>query len=134
VFSSLPSEDKGQPIQVTDLNSHRSTPLAESAGLIHPRWSRLGRYIVARRRRDSELVVFDFTIQRWKELTDIPADNYNWSHDDKYIYFKSPAGDETALYRISLEDRKLERIINLKDIRRTGNWEFGLALHLMTLL
>jgi len=27
VFGSLPSEDKGQPIQVTDLNSHRSTPV-----------------------------------------------------------------------------------------------------------
>ena len=121
VFGGLPSEDKGEPIQVTDLNSHRSTPLAESAGLILPRWSRLGRYIAAMRQRDSKLVVFDFTIQRWKELTDIPADNYNWSHDDKYVYFKSPAGDETALYRIPLEDRKLERIISLKDIRRTGN-------------
>jgi eukaryotic-like serine/threonine-protein kinase len=122
VFGNLPSEDKDEPLQVTDLNSHRSTPLAESAGLILPRWSRLGRYIAAMRRRDSKLVVFDFTIQRWKELTDIPADNYNWSHDDKYVYFKSPAGDETALYRIPLEDRKLERIISLKDIRRTGNW------------
>jgi eukaryotic-like serine/threonine-protein kinase len=121
VFDSLPSEDKDESIQVTDLNSHRSTPLAESAGLIRPRWSRLGRYIAAKRQRDSKLVVFDFTIQRWKELTDIPTDNYNWSHDDRYVYFKSPAGDETALYRIPLEDRKLERIINLKDIRRTGN-------------
>jgi Tol biopolymer transport system component len=121
VFSSVPSEDKDEPIQVTDLNSHRSTSLAESAGLIFPRWSRLGRYIAAIRRRDSRLVVFDFTIQRWKELTDIPADNYNWSHDDRSVYFKSPAGDETVLYRVRLEDRKLERIISLKDIRRTGN-------------
>jgi eukaryotic-like serine/threonine-protein kinase len=121
VFDSLPSEGKGERIQVTDLNSHHSTPLAESAGLILPRWSRLGRYIAAKRQRDSKLVVFDFTIQRWKALTDIPADNYNWSHDDRYVYFKSPAGDETALYRIPLEDRKLERIISLKDIRRTGN-------------
>ena len=121
VFSSSDSGDKEEPIQVADLNSHRSTPLAESAGLIRPRWSRLGRYIAARRQRDSKLAVFDFTIQRWKELTDIPADNYNWSHDDRYVYFKSPAGDETALYRIALEDRKLERIISLKDIRRTGN-------------
>ncbi len=121
VFSSLQSGDKEEPIQVADLNSHRSTPLAESAGLILPRWSRLGRYIAAERQRDSKLVVFDFTIQRWKELTDLPADNFNWSHGDRYVYFKSPAGDETALYRVSLEDRKLEKIISLKDIRRTGN-------------
>jgi Tol biopolymer transport system component len=121
VFSSLPFEYKAEPIQVIDLNSHRSTPLAESAGLILPRWSRDGRYIVASRQSDSKLAVFDFTIQRWKQLTDIPADNYNWSRDDRYVYFKSPFGDETALYRIRLKDRNLERIISLKDIRRTGN-------------
>jgi eukaryotic-like serine/threonine-protein kinase len=121
VFSSLPFEDKAKPIQVIDLNSHRSTPLAESAGLILPRWSKHGRYIVASRQSDSKLAVFDFTIQRWKQLTDIPADNYNWSRDDRYVYFKSPFGDETALYRIRLKDRNLERIISLKDIRRTGN-------------
>jgi hypothetical protein len=78
--------------------------------------------IVAKHRNERSRRKLDLAYSSAQELTDIPADNYNWSHDDKYVYFKSPAGDETALYRIPLEDRKLERIISLKDIRRTGNW------------
>ena len=56
------------------------------------------------------------------ELTNISADSYNWSRDDQYVYFKSPAGDETALYRVSIRDRKVERIVSLKNVRRTGNY------------
>ena len=51
----------------------------------------------------------------------ISVDHYNWSHDARYVYFKSAAGDKTALYRVGLRDPRLERIISLKDVRRTGN-------------
>jgi len=32
-------------------------------------------------------MLFDFTTGKWTELAQALADWYNWSHDEKYIYF-----------------------------------------------
>jgi hypothetical protein len=48
----------------------------------------------------------------------LSADDISASHTD-YIYFDSAGGDP-AFYRVRIDDRTLERLVSLKNIRRAG--------------
>ncbi len=117
-------------IHVLDLRTHQVSSLRDSEGLYGPRWSPDGRYICANTTDNSKLLLFDLSTQKWVELAVMVASFPSWSRDGRYIYFDSSYGDDPALLRVRISDRKLERLVSLKDFRRTGNlfalW-FGLA-------
>src|SRR5262249_20599495 len=76
------------------------------------------------------LMLFDTTTQEWVELDNTTSKNYmGWSRDGKYIYFDAFATDP-AIFRVRISDRRLERLVSLKNLRREGSWAgawFGLA-------
>ena len=43
----------------------------------------------------------------------------DWSRDGKYVYFDTGLSDNPALYRVRVTDRKVERVADLKGVRRT---------------
>ena len=43
----------------------------------------------------------------------------SWSRDSKYLYFDT-GGSGAAFYRVHISDRKVERLVNLTGVRRTG--------------
>jgi hypothetical protein len=73
--------------------------------------------------------LFDFKDQQWHELAKMPVAFPNWSRDGKYVYFHS-FGNDAAIYRARISDKRLEKIVDLKGIRLTitdtGTW-CGLA-------
>jgi len=122
-------------IEVIDLRTHQVSKLPGSDGLYSPRWSPTGRYIAALPARiEDKLTLFDSTTQRWTELA--PFVNYpSWSADGKYLYFqdwsKTKDDGSVQIVRINLGDYKLEKIVDLKNLRRLAlgtivNWS-GLA-------
>ncbi|HEY6263974.1 MAG TPA: winged helix-turn-helix domain-containing protein [Candidatus Acidoferrum sp.] len=123
------------PIYTIDLRSKRVSTLPGSNGLFSPRWSPDGRYIVALTTdAPSELMLFDFSTQKWTALG-IEGGYQCWSHDGKYIYFQNWVNSEQSIgervVRLRLSDRKIENIVDVKDVGRptTGtltDW-FGLA-------
>jgi hypothetical protein len=50
----------------------------------------------------------------------------SWSHDGQYLYFDTILTDDPAFFRIRISDRKLERLVSLKGLRRfwgnLGEW------------
>ena len=57
----------------------------------------------------------------WITITQAEAQDWaNWSRDGKYIYYDVGLGDQAGFYRVRISDHKVERIVSLKDIRRTG--------------
>ncbi len=74
-------------------------------------------------------MLYDFTVQKWLELSKITTAFPNWSRNGNYIYFQS-SGTDVALYRVRVSDHKLEMIAGLKGVRLTispiGSW-CGLA-------
>jgi Tol biopolymer transport system component len=42
----------------------------------------------------------------------------DWSKDSKYIYFDTGLSEDPAVYRVRVADRKLERMADLKGLRR----------------
>ena len=116
-------------VNILDLRTHKASVVPGSKGLFSPHWSPDGRYIAALNAEHSNLVLYDFKLQKWAELTKIAADFPNWSRDGNHIFFHS-FGSDTALLRVRVSNHNLERIASLKGIRQTisaiGTW-CGLA-------
>jgi hypothetical protein len=82
-----------------------------------------------------KLMLFDFSTKKWTEVFGSQMTYPTWSHDGKYIYFQNwhdpvkHVGER--IVRLRLSDRKVENIVDVKDVGRptTGtiiDW-FGLA-------
>ena len=122
-----PFPPSGLAIHLLDLRTRQISTFPGSEGLFSPRWSPDGRYVAALPLDGSSLRLYDFATQKWSELAKLPMGYPSWSRDSKYIYFDS-AGTDTAFYRVRVSDRKFERLVSLKNVRRTGTYQWtGLA-------
>jgi Tol biopolymer transport system component len=106
-------------IRMLDSTSRQISTLPGSERLCCPRWSPDGRYVDAVS-VTSQLMLFDFTTHKWQELTNFPVSHHSWSLDGQYLYFESNYVEDPAIFRIRMRDRKVERVTNLRDVRRTG--------------
>jgi len=134
VFGSLAAP--GAPIYTMELNSKRVTTLPGSVGLFSPRWSPDGKHIAAITvDYPNKLMIFDFATGKWTESFSKSMGYPSWSNDGKYIYFESlvdsPAPGHENIVRLRMSDRKVETIVDIKNVGRltTGKIEgwFGLA-------
>ncbi len=129
-FSVFPTRepDNAGGIFILDKKTNQVSNVPGSDNLFSPHWSPDGRYLAAQTSDDLKQTLFDFTTQKWEELTSGFGVGYpNWSRDGKYLYFDS-SGPETGFYRIRIGDHKLERTVSLKDVRRAGTFSWaGLA-------
>jgi Tol biopolymer transport system component len=124
----MPSAASESGIYLLNLNTHERSTLPGSEGLYSPRWSPDGHYIAAVTPDDGSLRVFELATQKWVELARLEIGYPNWSRDSKFIFFDT-AGKEPALYRVRISDRKVEQLVSLRNIRRTGTFAWtGLAL------
>jgi Tol biopolymer transport system component len=107
-------------IRMLDLKTHQISTLPGSEGLWSPRWSPDGRYIVAMPANTLSVVLFDVKTQHWSELAGANAAAYpSWSKDGQYVYFlRSP--NDPAVLRVRINDRKVERLVDLKNFRIAG--------------
>jgi serine/threonine protein kinase len=116
-------------IHVLDVTTNQLSVLPHSDGLYSPRWSPDGRYIVALSADSSTLLLFSVQSQTWAELAKASFGNPTWSRDSEYIYIDT-LGQEPAFFRVRIRDRKLDRILGIKDVPRSagtfGPWT-GLA-------
>jgi len=126
-------QDKAR-IQVLDLKNHQFSDLPGSQNTLGPRWSPNGRFIAAISWDGSKLLLFDFQSQQWHQLTSPQGQvgYLSWSADSSSIYFDTLGDQNPGFYRIRVSDAKLERIVDLKQIRTyplqfgPGSWS-GLA-------
>jgi Tol biopolymer transport system component len=116
-------------IHVLNLNTRQLSTVPGSEGLWSPRWSPDGRYIAALSTDGHTLLLFNFKSQKWMELTRAHFEYPIWSRDSAYIYFNT-SDEDAAFFRVRIRDRKVERIVSLKNLPRNagtfGAWA-GLA-------
>jgi Tol biopolymer transport system component len=116
-------------LRIVDLKTHQTSIVPGSEGLWSPRISPDGRHVAALFADNQKLMLFDMTTHKMVEL----ARGYSvgwpeWSRDSQYIYFYlSQLSSPEAVFRVRIADRKVEEIVSLKDVRRTGGvfgpWE-----------
>jgi Tol biopolymer transport system component/DNA-binding winged helix-turn-helix (wHTH) protein len=114
VFGRLPDyaaeANVPKDIRILDLTTRQVSVLPESTGMFSPRWSPDGRYIAAMTLDQHRLMVFDFSTRKWTTVAEGTIHNPVWSHDGKSLYFQSLREDEVPIFRVSITDRRLERI------------------------
>jgi Tol biopolymer transport system component len=112
-------------IHLLDLKTRRISQLPGSDGLWSIRWSPNGNYIAALLRGSENLMLYDLRTHQRIELASAVINYPSWSRDSEFIYFDT-AGSDPSFFRVRIRDRKIQRIVSLKDIRRTlgtfGPW------------
>jgi eukaryotic-like serine/threonine-protein kinase len=116
-------------IRLLNLTTNQISILPGSGGLYSPRWSPDGRYIAALSSDSVRLLIFSLQSQTWTELAKANFGYPTWAPDSEYIYFDT-FGADPAFFRLRIRDRKVERVVSLKDVPRAvgdmGPWT-GLA-------
>jgi|SRR5215472_242796 len=106
-----------QEIDRLDVESGKIIVIPGSDGYFSPRVSPDGQYILALKRTQTELKLFDVRTGRWSSLLKGKSMGLNfWSHDSKYVYFRDLSGISATLNRVRVADRVLEPVLSLKDI------------------
>jgi Tol biopolymer transport system component len=101
-----------------DVKTMSKTPIPGLDNVVGPARSPDGRYLAATTVLGDTLLLFEFATQKWSDLAKTTVGDLLWSSDSKFIYFDNGYSSQPAIYRIHLEDRKVEQIANLQDFRR----------------
>lgn len=132
-FGELP-ERTGRPpsemaIHIVDVKTHEAMTLPGSNGLWTARWSPDGRRIAALTADSQALMVFSFATREWAKLASAGRiTDLNWSRKGNAIYFEDTMAPEgPGLYRVSLPEGKLERVVSLKPPRQVYSGWVGVA-------
>jgi Tol biopolymer transport system component len=126
VFSG-PQSDPNPTIRILDVKSRQISLLPGSKGLYSPRWSPNGRYVVALPVDSHSLMLFDFAAQRWQEIAKVSAGFPIWSKTGDFVYFLHWENPSSVM-RVRISDRKVERMVDLKDFRETGHFGIWLGM------
>ncbi len=106
-----------------DLRTHQVSTVPGSVGMFAPRWSPDGRYLAAFSADQHKLMLFQPSSGQWSELASGRVLDYpNWSRDGKYVYYEDQTEDGQKIFRVKVADRKIDLIVNLKDIPRTAGY------------
>jgi Tol biopolymer transport system component len=119
VFHDTPGSGEGGAIKVVDLKTSQVSTIPDSDDMFAPVTSPDGRYISATSVDGQKLMLFDFALKKWSELAKMNVGFTDWSSDGKYLYFDTGLSDNPGVYRLRLSDRKIERVADLKGLRRS---------------
>lgn len=129
VFCLFPTpENPILPLYLYDLTTRQASPLPGSEGLWKPRWSPDGRYIAAAYGSDDKLALYDFTTRKLEQVADVPRARPTWSRDGKYVYFRKVYGENQAIYRLRISDRKIELLTSLEGFREFSRYNVTFSL------
>ena len=113
--TALPYESQPKAIHVYNLDNGQISIVPGSEGLFSPRWSPDGRYLAAMSLDSQRLMLFDWEKEDWQELARVNASYPSWSSDSKTLYFGAKVNNRQGQYRISVIDKKLQRVVSLPE-------------------
>lgn len=116
---------KKNALHILDLKSGNVSDVPDSAELFSPRWSPDGRHLLAMTADFDKLVLYDFSQRKWEDLVKMTASYPSWSHDSKCVYFNNAYVKALPMYRVCLDDHKLEHIVDLATAGRLAQGRFG---------
>jgi Periplasmic component of the Tol biopolymer transport system len=111
------SQHSRTALQLLNLANGQVSTVPGSENLYSPRWSPDGRYLAAQSADSTKLLLYDFEKRKWKDIVQVNAAYFSWSHDGKYIYLTTD-GAESVFARVRVPDEHhTESLASLKDVR-----------------
>jgi Tol biopolymer transport system component len=104
-------------IFLVDVRTRQVSTLPASEGLYSSRWSPDGRNVVAITWDGRKLMLCDFGTPKWSELATGSIGWPSWSLDGKYVSYVDFGPTGLAVKRVRIENRKIERVADLEQIR-----------------
>lgn len=110
-------------IWVLNLKTNQFSRVPGSDGMRCPAWSPDGHFIATASEDWHKLLLYDFRAQHWTQLaapTVLNGNGITWSKDSKFLYFQDFLGKDEALYRVRLDNRKIEVVASFETLLRNG--------------
>jgi Tol biopolymer transport system component/DNA-binding winged helix-turn-helix (wHTH) protein len=105
-------------VHLLDLGSQKVETLPGSKGLFSPSWSPDGAYVAALGPHGPSVMLFDFKTRAWAPVAESNG-FLKWSRDSRYLYFLR-TGENAAVMRLRVGDRRVEEVASLKGVRLAG--------------
>lgn len=108
-------------VYILDLTTHEVRMIPGSLNLDGVHWSPDGKYAAAANQADHNLMLFDFSQQRWSVLAEGQPYGWGirWSSDSRYVYYQHlEQGEEQPIFRVRVSDRKVDQITSERQILR----------------
>lgn len=115
-----------EAIHLLELRNHTVSDFPGSQGLWTVRWSPDGRFLAALAIEGERLMLYDFTMRKWRATQAGNVNNPTWSLDGKYIYFDTEETDR-ALRRLRVADRHVDQLVSLQAYPTLAWWWSGVA-------
>ncbi len=117
--SSIPDSEKA--IYMYDLETRQRSEIPGSKGLWGPSWSPDGRYIQAGDLlHGNTMTIWDFQTRAWKRILGPGGKHWpRWTADSRHLVFESITDQEDAIYRVRVQNGRLEKIVDVKRFART---------------
>ena len=126
LFGGSASNPSGS-IHLFDIASGQIDTLPGSTGFYSPRWSPDGRHIAAMSWDSTRLLVFDFDIQKWREVGRGNLGFNNWTSDSQSVVVLE-SGGTGSIRKFRISDGKEETVVELNGMAPTGIFFNQLAL------
>jgi hypothetical protein len=81
-----------------------------------------GRYISALTTGEAKLMLYDVASSKWSQLAASQSGGNEWSHNSRYVYVSDQSRGFPEVVRINVNNRQLDRVLNLKDFALSPDW------------
>jgi Tol biopolymer transport system component len=105
-----------------ELKTHQVSTIPGSTGMFSPRMSPDGRYISALTTGEAKLMLYDVASSKWSQLAASQSGGNEWSHNSRYVYVADHSRGFPEVVRINVNNRQLDRVLNLKDFALSPDW------------
>jgi eukaryotic-like serine/threonine-protein kinase len=124
----LRSNKNSSELRIADLRTGKTSVVPLSQGLIGVGWISKDS-IVAATQDATKLLTFDFTTQKWSDLTAGALTAMAISPDRRYVYYTT-GGAAPKAWRLRFADHRIETITSLEDATRAGKmgWLGGIEV------
>ena len=100
--------------------------LLGSEGLLDPKPSPDGRYLLAESEGEHRVLLFDLRTERWTEIVHGKLlTNAEWSRDSQYIYFQDLLEPDEPLYRLRRGETQPGRVVTFATLLQAGAHRCG---------
>jgi eukaryotic-like serine/threonine-protein kinase len=106
-------------LKLYDRKTRKLSTIPMSEPVFGPRWSPDGKSMAVISSDNTRLLLMDMETHKMRNLADGMGEigYLSWTRDSEYVYFDTLITPEPAFYRVRVKDAKIEKILELKNVR-----------------